>query len=296
MTIVVGTSSWADPGFVEHWYPKGLPTKERLPFYAERFEAVELNSSFYAIPAVSTVEGWVNATPDGFRFDVKLHRLLSHHAAQLKELPPDLRDEAETTDRGRVKLDPVLLDEMLRRTAEAFEPLAKAGRLGAYLLQLTPAFDPRRNELDELAPVIEGLSPVPVAVEFRRRSWASSKRFEGVLDWLSAHDAVFVCVDTPPGDHVPIFPPIDAVTNDAVAYMRCHGRNTEGYMHGRSVAERFDYDYSEDELEEIAGRAKALAEEAEQVHVLFNNNARELAPKAARALRGILGQDPGPEP
>jgi uncharacterized protein YecE (DUF72 family) len=296
VAIVVGTSSWADPGFVEHWYPKGLPSKERLPFYAERFQAVELNSSFYAIPADSTVEGWTKVTPEGFRFDVKLHRLLSHHAAQLKELPADLRDEAETNERGRVQLDPALVDQMVRRTAEAFKPLADAGKLGAYVLQLTPAFDPRRNELDELAPVIEGLAPVPVAIEFRRRSWASSKRFEGVLDWLSAHDAVFVSVDTPPGDHVPIFPPIDAVTRDSLAYMRCHGRNTEGYLHGRSVAERFDYDYPAEELEEIAGRAKALAEEAEQVHVMFNNNARELAPKAARALRGILGQDPGPEP
>jgi uncharacterized protein YecE (DUF72 family) len=295
VAIVVGTSSWADPGFVEHWYPQGLASKERLPFYAERFEAVELNSSFYAIPANSTVEAWATATPDGFRFDVKLHKLLSHHAAQLKELPADLRDEAETNDRGRVLLDPALLDEMVGRTAEAFKPLADAGKLGAYLLQLTPAFDPRRNELDELAPMIEGLAPVPVAVEFRRRSWASSKRFEGVLDWLSAHDAVFVCVDTPPGDHVPIFPPIDAVTNDALAYMRCHGRNTEGYLHGRSVAERFDYDYPKEELEEIAGRARSLDQEAEQVHVMFNNNARELAPKAARALRGTLGQDPGPE-
>jgi uncharacterized protein YecE (DUF72 family) len=296
VSIVVGTSSWADPGFVEHWYPKGLASKERLPFYAERFEAVELNSSFYAIPAESTVEGWAKATPQGFRFDVKLHRLLSHHASRLKELPADLRDEVETNNRGRVLLDGALVDEMVRRTAAAFKPLADAGKLGAYLLQLTPAFDPRRNELHELAPVIEGLAPTPVAIEFRRRSWASSKRLESVLEWLSAHDTVFVCVDTPLGDHVPIFPPIDAVTCDSLAYMRCHGRNLNGYLHGRSVAERFDYDYPREELEEIAGRAQALAEEAEQVHVMFNNNARELAPKAARALRGVLGQDPGPEP
>jgi uncharacterized protein YecE (DUF72 family) len=296
VSIVVGTSSWADPGFVEYWYPKGLPAKERLSFYAERFDAVELNSSFYAIPATSTAEGWAKQTPDGFRFDVKLHRLLSRHASQLKELPKDLRDEVETNERGRVLLDDALQDEMVRRTAEAMKPLADAGKLSGYLLQLTPAFDPRQNKLDELAPVIDGLSPVPVAVEFRRRSWASSKRFEGVLDWLSAHDAVFVCVDTPPGDHVPIFPPIDAVTDDALAYMRCHGRNTEGYLHGRSVAERFDYDYSTDELEEIAGRVRALDSDAEQVHVMFNNNARELAPKAARGVRTILGQDPGPEP
>jgi uncharacterized protein YecE (DUF72 family) len=296
VAIVVGTSSWSDPGFVEHWYPKGLSARDRLEFYAERFDAVELNSSFYAIPSISTVEGWVERTPPGFRFDVKLHRLLSHHASRLKELPPELREDAETNERGRVLLDQALLDEMVRRTAEAMKPLADAGKLGSYLLQLTPAFDPRENELDELAPVIAGLAPAPVAVEFRRRSWASPKRFESVLEWLSAHDAVFVCVDTPPGDHVPIFPAIDAVTSDSLAYLRCHGRNTEGYLHGRSVAERFDYDYSQKELEEISERAGSLAEEAEQVHVMFNNNARELAPKAARALRGILGQDPGPEP
>jgi uncharacterized protein YecE (DUF72 family) len=294
VAIVVGTSSWSDPGFVEHWYPRGLAARERLPFYAERFEAVELNSSFYAIPDPATVERWAEATPEGFQFDVKLHRLLSHHAAKLKDLPKELRDEVETTDRGRVILDRPLLDEMVRRSAEAFEPLAKAGKLTSYLLQLTPGFDPRKNELEELAPVIEGLAPHPVAIEFRRRSWASAKRFEDVLDWLTEHGAVFVSVDSPPGEHVPIFPSIDAVTNESLAYLRCHGRNTEGYMSGRSVAERFDYDYSTDELAEIADRAKTLAEEAENVHVMFNNNARELAPKAARGLRLQLGQDPGP--
>jgi uncharacterized protein YecE (DUF72 family) len=296
MSIVVGTSSWSDPGFVEHWYPKGLPAADRLGFYSERFAAVELNSSFYAIPAEKTVADWDRRTPDGFVFDVKLHRLLSRHAAELKDLPADLRDEVETTDRGRVVLDPGLQDEMVRRTAEAMRPLADAGKLTAYLLQLTPAFDPRDNDLDELAPVVEGLAPTPVAIEFRRRSWASPKRFESVLGWLTERDAVFVCVDTPPGDHVPIFPPIDAVTNDALAYLRCHGRNLEGYLHGRSVAERFDYDYGPAELEEIAGRARSLDDDAGQAHVIFNSNARELAPKAARALRGILGQDPGPDP
>jgi uncharacterized protein YecE (DUF72 family) len=295
VTIRVGTSSWSDPGFVEHWYPKGLAARERLPFYAQRFDAVELNSSFYAIPQASAVKRWAEETPDGFLFDVKLHKLLSSHAAQLKELPADLRDGAETNERGRVLPDRALVDEMVRRTAEAMEPLSEAGKLGAYLLQLTPAFDPRDHDLDELAPIIEGLAPTPVAVEFRRRSWASPKRFESVLEWLSEHGAGFVSVDGPPGDHVPIFPSIDAVTNDSLAYLRCHGRNTEGYLHGRSVAERFDYDYSSEELEEIAGRARELEREAEQVHVMFNNNARELAPKAGRALRTILGQDPGPE-
>jgi uncharacterized protein YecE (DUF72 family) len=104
----------------------------------------------------------------------------------------------------------------------------------------------------------------------------------------------FVCVDAPPEDHVPIMPPIDAVTRDDVAYMRAHGRNTEGYMTGRSVAERFAWRYEDDELEEIAGRAHALAEQAGEVHVLFNNNRGDDAPTAAARFRALLGQDPGP--
>jgi uncharacterized protein YecE (DUF72 family) len=263
---------------------------ERLPFYAERFEAVELNSSFYAIPAVATVERWDEQTPQGFSFDVKLHRLLSHHAAKLKDLPPDLRDEVETNERGRVLLDRPLIDEMARRTLAAFAPLAQAGKLTAFLLQLSPAFDPAKHVLDELTAVIEGLRPHPVAVEFRRRSWADSERLEAALGFLDEHDAAFVSVDTPPGEHVPIFPSIDAVTDPRLAYMRLHGRNTEGYVRGRSVAERFDYDYSAAEITEVAERARKLEQEAEQVHVMFNNNARELAPKAAGALREELGQ------
>ena len=85
--IVVGTSSWADPGFVKEWYPPKLPAKERLPFYSQRFEAVELNSSFYAIPDRNVVRGWVDATPDDFIFDVKVHRALSRHSARSTPCP-----------------------------------------------------------------------------------------------------------------------------------------------------------------------------------------------------------------
>src|SRR5919199_6625351 len=136
--IRIGTSSWADPGFVEEWYPPGLPARDRLPFYAARFELVELNSSFYAVPEVATVARWVRATPDGFAFDVKLHRLLSRHAAPIDSLPPDMRDGVETTPRGRVRLTPELERAMVERTVEAVGPLEEAGKLGAFLLQLTP--------------------------------------------------------------------------------------------------------------------------------------------------------------
>jgi uncharacterized protein YecE (DUF72 family) len=137
--------------------------------------------------------------------------------------------------------------------------------------------------------VIEELRPYRVAVEFRHRGWVEGKRREAVLEFLREQGAVFVSVDSPPGKHVPILPPIDAVTCEELAYLRCHGRNTEGYMRGRSVAERFDYDYPDNELEEIGERARVLADEAKEVHVLFNNNARDYAPKAAKRLLSQLG-------
>src|SRR5919112_2141792 len=111
--ILVGTSSWADPGFVEEWYPPGMAARDRLPWYADRFDYVEVNSSFYAIPEQNTVVRWAEATPDGFVFDYKLHRALSRHAADLGSLPPDMRDEVDTTARGRVRLTRAVEDALV---------------------------------------------------------------------------------------------------------------------------------------------------------------------------------------
>ena len=294
--ILVGTSSWADPGFVEEWYPQGMPARERLPWYADRFEIVELNSSFYAIPERGTVARWARATPPGFTFDVKLHRLLSRHAARIDSLPPDLREGVSMTGRGRVRLTPELESAMLEATLDAVAPLEEAGKLGAFLLQLTPGFAPDKNELDELRSIIAGLHPRPVAIELRNRLWVKGDRAEDTLSWMSENGAAFVAVDAPREEHVPIMPPIDAVTRDDLAYMRLHGRNAEGYMHGKTVAERFAWDYSDEELQEIAGRAGAMAEEAGDVHVLFNNNRGADAPTSARRFRELVGQDPGPPP
>lgn len=293
---MIGTSSWADPGFVEDWYPAGMPARDRLPWYAERFEAVEVNSSFYAVPERSTVARWCEVTPRGFSFDVKLHRLLSRHAATLESLPPSLREQAATNERGRVLLTPELEAQLTDHVLAALEPLEEAGKLSALLLQLTPAFSPRRHELDELAGLIERVAPRPVGVELRHRGWVEGERAEDTFQFLSDHGAVFVSVDAPQADQVSIMPAVDAVTRDDRAYMRVHGRNARGYLSGKTVAERFGWVYADEELEEIAKRTRGLAEDASQVRVMFNNNRSDDAPTAARRFRELLGQDPGPPP
>jgi uncharacterized protein YecE (DUF72 family) len=294
--IVVGTSSWADPGFIKEWYPAGMPAGQRLPWYAERFEAVELNASFYAVPDRETVRRWVDVTPEGFTFDVKLHRLLSRHSAPLDSLPPNLRERAKTTPRGRVVLDPGIEQAVTEELLYAIEPLEQAGKLGALLLQCTPAFKPSRNRLEELEALVGLVAPRTVALELRNRHWVEDEQLSETLAWCSEHGVAFVCVDAPPGDHFSIMPAVDAVTRDDLAYFRIHGRDTHGYLTGKSVAERFGWVYGDDELEEVAGRIRGLADQAAEVHVLFNNNRDDDAPSAARRFRALLGQDPGPPP
>jgi uncharacterized protein YecE (DUF72 family) len=289
-SIHVGTSSWADPGFVEEWYPPGLPARDRLRYYAERFDAVEINSTFYGIPPARQVARWAEITPEGFSFDVKLHRLLSRHSGPLDSVPQALRGRAKTGPRGRVQLDARLESALAGAMLDAVAPLVEAGKLATFLLQLSPAFSPHQHRLDELEQLVGRLAPHPVAIELRHRSWAKGERLEGVLAWMERHGAVWVGVDAPRGRQVTIMPPVDAVTNPAVAYLRAHGRNAEGYVRGRSVAERFAYRYDDEELEEIGARARELAATAEQVRLHFNNNRGSDAPVAAERMRELLGQ------
>jgi uncharacterized protein YecE (DUF72 family) len=130
----------------------------------------------------------------------------------------------------------------------------------------------------------------PVAIELRHRAWVKPDRREATLEWYERAGAVWVGVDAPQGRSPTMMPPLDAVTRPELAYLRAHGRNAEGYARGRSVAERFGYRYPDDELEEIGGRAREMAEQAAEVHVAFNNNRGSDAPVAAQRLRELLGQ------
>ena len=288
--IVIGTSSWADPGFVEEWYPPDLPARERLSWYAERFDAVEVNSTFYAVPSPRTVKRWAQETPDDFTFDVKLHRLLSRHSADLRSLPPALREDATTNARGRVELTAALEAALADEIVQAVAPLRD--KLATFLLQLSPAFEPRKHELDELAALVARLNTTaPVAIELRNRFWVTERRREETLRWFEEHDAAYVCIDGPEGSNAPtLMPNLDVATRDDIAYLRAHGRNLQGYLRGRSVAERFAYRYSDAELEELGERAGQLAQEVPNVRMMFNNNRGADAPVAAQRMRELLGQ------
>ena len=297
-SIRVGTASWSEPEFVKSgWYPKGLPAGQRLPYYAQFFDYVELNSSFYAIPAPTMCERWVKETPEGFLFDVKCHRLLSRHATKADALPKDIQGQVELTDRENVILTPALEEEVAGRFLEALAPLEKAGQLGALLLQMTPGFAPRSTDLTALEPLLRqlkgrGTNPRRVVLELRHHDWLDEWHREGTTAFLREQGVTLASTDGPPADakHFTIMPAVDVVTDPRLAYLRLHGRDPQAYLTGKTVAERFHYDYSDSELDGIVERASHLAREADEVHVFYNNNARDFAPRAAKKLRRKLGQ------
>ena len=237
------------------------------------------------------VERWCAATPNQFTFDVKLHQLFSFHSTPAKLLPPDLQRRAETDAKGNVKSTPNLQEAMLKTFLRSMSIIRSTGKLGVLLLQLSPAFSPRKHQLNELEPLSEMLSDYDLAIEFRSRNWAVGDQLGSTLDFMRKRHAIFVNVDAPASDHFTVMPSdVDEVTNPRAAYLRLHGRNAKAYITGKTVAARFDYDYSEKEIAEVAARSRTLAKEAREVHAIFNNNNLDYAPRAALRLRKALGQ------
>jgi uncharacterized protein YecE (DUF72 family) len=289
--ILVGTASWSDPGFVEHWYPKGMRAGDRLAWYAQHFNMVEVNSTFYSAPDPRMVDRWCAMTPPAFTFDLKLHQLFSFHSTPAKLLPPDLQRRAEIDAKQKVKPTPELQEAMAKMFLRSMSILQDAKKLGVLLVQLSPAFSPKKHALSELAPLIDMFAGHRLAIEFRNRNWAIGEELRSTIDFLRERKVIFVNVDAPDAEHFTILPPaLNEVTNSRVAYLRLHGRDAKAYLTGKTVAARFNYDYRDDEIQEIAERTHKLARAADEVHVVFNNNALDYAPHAALRLRKALGQ------
>ena len=237
------------------------------------------------------VERWCAATPNPFTFDVKLHQLFSFHSTPAKLLPPDLQRRAEIDAKGKVKPTRDVQEALLKVFLHAAAIFRAAGKMGVLLLQLSPAFSPRKHELSELEPIIEKLNGYDLAIEFRNRNWVIGDQLQSTIDFVRKNGAIFVNVDAPESDHFTLMrSDVDEVTNSNVAYLRLHGRNAKAYITGKTVAARFDYDYNEKEIMEVAERSRELAREARDVHVIFNNNNLDYAPRSALRLRKALGQ------
>ena len=185
---------------------------------------------------------------------------------------------------------------MVEETLAAVAPLEEAGKFGAFLLQLTPAFAPKDHKLDELSGLLKALAPRLVAVELRHRGWVHGERAQETFDFLEEHGAAFVGVDAPPGDHLTIMPPVDAVTNPKLAYLRVHGRNTEGYLTGRAWPSASAGSTRATSSRRSTAGPAAWPSRPTSSTCSSTTTASANAPTSAREFRQKLGQDPGPSP
>jgi uncharacterized protein YecE (DUF72 family) len=271
----IGTCSWADEALSKHWYPKGVPAGERLAYYAEHFDTVEVDSTYYRLPAEPMVQRWAERTPDDFVMHVKAFGLMTRHPVKVEALPPDLRDEAPVDDRGRVERPSrAFRGEVFRRFLEALDPLRTVGKLGGILFQFPSYVVYKDRSLDYLQWAREQLVDDEMLVEFRHVSWLDEEHRDETLRFLENIGAAHVIVDAPRIEGAKnVVPTVSALTSPT-AYVRFHGRNADTWnKRGGSAAERFDYLYSEEELAEWVEPLRELSEQAEQAYAFFNNNA-----------------------
>jgi uncharacterized protein YecE (DUF72 family) len=274
--IRIGTCSWADESLTKYFYPPEVKgAEERLRYYAERFDTVEVNSTYYRLPERQMVERWAERTPASFVMHVKAFGVMTRHPVKVEQLPPDLRDDAPVDGRGRVDRPPrEFRAEIFRRFHEALEPLRAAGKLGGILLQFPSYVVPKPASFDYLEWAHEQLAGDEALVEFRHAAWLEDEHRTETLGFLERRRMTYVIVDAPrlPGRNV--LPTVVATTSPT-AYVRFHGRNAETWnKRVRSAAERFDYLYTEDELHEWVEPLSRLSGAAETVYAMFNNNGR----------------------
>jgi uncharacterized protein YecE (DUF72 family) len=300
-TIRIGTCSWADEALSKWFYPPKLPARERLAWYAEQFDTVEVDSTFYRLPSESAVEGWAERTPDGFTMHVKAFGLMTRHPVKAEVIPEDLRAELPVDERGRVDRPPrELRAEIFRRFLAALEPLRSAGKLGGILFQLPPYVVHKEASLEYVEWAREQLGADEMLVEFRHRSWLDDEHRAESLAFLERIGASYVTVDAPRSETARNLVPTVVAVTSRTAYVRLHGRNLATWnKRGGSAAERFDYLYSDEELGEWVEPLRELAGRSEQAYAFFNNNAssedpdnplRRVAQAAtnARQLRRLL--------
>jgi uncharacterized protein YecE (DUF72 family) len=273
--IRIGTCSWADEALSKYFYPPGLPAGERLAYYAERFDTVELDSTYYRLPVESMAARWAEQTPEDFVMHVKAFGVMTRHPVKKEQLPTDLRDEAPVDERGRIDRPPrEFRAEIFRRFGEALEPLRAEGKLGGILFQFPSYVVYKDLSLDYLAWAREQLGEDQMLVEFRHASWYDEAVRSEVLSFLEEHELTLVVVDAPKVEAKNVPSTLLALTSPTL-YVRMHGRNEKTWnVRGKSAAERFDYLYSDDELGEWVEPLKELSDEAENAYVLFNNNNR----------------------
>jgi len=290
--VRVGTSGWNYPGGKGTWngvfYPpsRSRPrTFDELSYYAEHFDTVEVNSTFYGQPRAEVTQAWAARTPPGFEFSIKLYQKFTHPRMFKERIGGDLPEEA--------KRESSLLDALAEVTGsdiDAFrrgiDPLASSGRMGALLAQFPASFKDTPASRDYLERLLRAFTDYPVAVELRHKTW--SDRIGDTLALLNTFNAAWVQIDEPKfrfsirRNYLP--------NVRGFYYMRLHGRNAAQWWRHDKSDDRYNYLYSADELTEFTGTADAARTLVKKLYLYTNNHFSAKSVANAVMIKRQLGE------
>jgi uncharacterized protein YecE (DUF72 family) len=294
----IGTSGWNYPSGKGTWngvfYPRGRGRPkdfDELAFYAEHFNTVEVNTTFYGQPRAEVCRGWADRTPSDFEFAVKLYQKFTHPTMFRDRVTKQIAGTIETDVPG--DLHPDAIDALVRPNdadldefRRGVDPLASTGKLGALLAQFPPSFKDTPESQDYLADLLRRLASYPVAVELRHRSW--SDRFGDTLGLLNGFNAAWVQIDEPKfrfSIRQNFLPNVKGFY-----YMRLHGRNAAQWWRHDKSEDRYDYLYSNDELKEFSETADAARRLVKKLYLYTNNHFSAKSVANAAMIKQQLGE------
>ncbi|MGA9047459.1 MAG: DUF72 domain-containing protein [Dehalococcoidia bacterium] len=255
--LYCGTSGFSYDDWVGMYYPPGLPRRNWLSYYAQEFNALELNSTYYTLPDISVMQSLVRKTGEGFLFSVKANQDMTHKRQA-----------------GR---------DIYEAFVKILQPLIAANKLGCILAQFPYSFNQNAVNFKYLQCYYDWIGGLPLVVEFRNATWLN----EDVLKWMRERNIGFCCVDEP---QLPsLLPPVAEVTGD-IAYIRFHGRNTAKWWQHDEAWERYDYTYKREELQEWLPKISQMNKLAKNTFIFANNHWRSQAVDTIRQVRSMLDQ------
>jgi uncharacterized protein YecE (DUF72 family) len=281
--IRIGTSGWSYPSGKGTWngifYPKpvgrrprGAPKFDELSFYAEHFDTVEVNSSFYRVPTVDAVRKWAERTPAGFEFSLKLYQKFTH---------PDMFAQATGGDPAQLGTRDV--DEFRK----ALDPLVEAGKLGALLAQFPASFKNEPESRGYLEWLLKAFREYSLAIELRHKGWSDAP--DETIELLAGYQAAWAQIDEPKFR--------TSIRQDLLPkaktfyYLRLHGRNAAQWWKHDSSEDRYNYLYSEEELQPFADAAAVASRAVKKAYLYANNHFSAKSVANAAILKHQLGQE-----
>jgi uncharacterized protein YecE (DUF72 family) len=289
----IGTSGWNYFSGRGTWngvfYPRARGRAkgfDELSYYAEHFNTVEVNSTFYGQPRADVTRAWAQRTPANFEFSIKLYQKFTHPRMYKQQFTKtSARRDASTDDtllEALTRPNPSDLDDFRR----GIEPLAAAGKLGPLLAQFPPSFKSDDAALDYLQWLLQSLDDYVVAVELRHRSWSDA--IGQTLQMLNAHGAALVQIDEP---KFRLSIAQNQLPNvQTFYYMRLHGRNAAQWWSHDKSEDRYNYLYSAGELQEFVETIDAARAIVKKAYLYMNNHFSAKSVANAAMIKKQLGE------